>query len=56
MTNFSVSHNRPRTDIQAKSLGREFLVKFKGHDLYSPSLSAITANLTLESVHCKELL
>lgn len=46
MTNFSVSHNRPRI---AKDLGREFVVKFKGYDLYSPSLNAITANFTLEA-------
>lgn len=42
---FSVFHNRPRI---AKDLGRKFVVKFKGYDLYSPSLNAITANRTLE--------
>lgn len=42
---FSVFHNRPWI---AKDLGRKFVVKFKGYDLYSPSLNAITANCTLE--------
>lgn len=44
-SSFSVFHNRPRI---AKDLGRKFVVKFKGYDLYSPSLNGITANLTLE--------
>lgn len=44
-SSFSVFHNRPRI---AKDLGRKFVVKFKGYDLYSLSLNGITANLTLE--------